>query len=231
VSKNLSTFLAGVRRTSPLTLGVTPFGLICGAVCVNAGMPEWGAIGMSTIIFAGASQLVATQLMAENASVAVVIMTGLIINMRMFMYSASLAPHFNGLHPVKKGLLAYMLTDQAYAISIARYGEPESDVINKPLFYFGSAITMWTCFNITTVLGAYLGAFIPPQWNLGFAIPLTFIAVVIPAVKDRPSVFAAVVAGLVAFFANPLPYNLGLMVAAVTGIAAGYALERRQAND
>ena len=89
---------------------------------------------------------------------------------------------------------------------------------------------MWTCFNISTVLGAYLGAFIPQQWNLDFAIPLTFIAVVVPTVKDRPALFAAVIAGLVAFFANPLPYNLGLMVAAVSGIAAGYGMERRQSN-
>ena len=142
MSDNLSTFFAGVRRISPLTLGVAPFGMICGAVSVGAGMPEWGAIGMSLIIFAGASQLVATQLMAEHASMAVVILTGLVINMRMFMYSASLAPHFKGMNPVKKGVLAYLLTDQAYAISVARYGEPGSEVINKPLYYLGTAVTM-----------------------------------------------------------------------------------------
>ena len=227
MSENWSTFLAGARNTSPLILGVAPFGLICGAVCVSVGMPEWGAIGMSTIIFAGASQLVATQLMAEHASLAVVILTGLVINMRMIMYSASLAPHFTGVHPVRKALLSYMLTDQAYAISIARYGEADGDAINKPLFYFGSGLTMWACFNITTVLGAYAGALIPPRWNLDFAIPLTFIAVVIPAVKDRPSLLAAMAAGLVALLAVPLPYNLGLMVGAICGIAAGFAAERR----
>lgn len=230
MTDSMTTFLTGVRRTSPLVLGVAPFGLICGAVCVGAGMPEWAAMGMSTIIFAGASQLVATQLMAEHASVVVVILTGLIINMRMFMYSASLAPYFEGVHPVKKGILAYMLTDQAYAISIARYGESGAEQINKPVYYFGSALTMWICFNSSTVLGAYLGAFIPPDWNLDFAIPLTFIAVVVPAVRDRPTLFAAAAAGVTACFANPLPYNLGMMVAAVAGILAGYCMERRQAN-
>ena len=230
MSKNWSTFFSGVRITSPLILGVAPFGLIFGAICVTTGVPEWGAIGFSTIVFAGASQLVVNQLMAEHASMAVIILTGLVINMRMFMYSASLAPHWTGLHPIKKGLLAYMLTDQAYAMSIARYNEPDGDTINKPLFYFGSAITMWGCFNITTVLGAYLGAFIPTEWDLGFAIPLTFIAVVVPAIKDRPAALAAAVGGAVALAANDLPYNLGLMAGAVSGIVAGYVAERRQTN-
>ena len=227
MSRNLSTFMHGVRNTSPLIVGVAPFGFIFGAVCVNAGMPEWSAIGMSIIIFAGASQLVATQLMADHASIAVVILTGLVINMRMFMYSASIAPHFKGLHPVRKGMLAYMLTDQAYAISIARYCDSDSDSINKPLFYFGSALTMWTCFNVTTALGAYLGAFIPAEWSLDFAIPLTFIALVIPVIKDKPAAMAALVGGLVAFLAATMPFNLGLMAGAVSGIAAGYVLEMR----
>lgn len=230
MSENLKTILRGARVTSPLVLGVTPFGLICGAVCVSVGMPEWGAIGLSTIVFAGASQLVATQLMAEHVSVAVVILTGLVINARMFMYSASLAPHWKGLHPLKKAGLAYLLTDQAYAMSITRYNEPDGDTVNKPLFYLGSGLIMWTCFNVTTVLGAYLGAFIPPEWDLGFAIPLTFIALVIPAVKDKPSLLAAVVAGVVALLADGLPYNLGLMTAAAAGICVGYLTERKQTH-
>lgn len=230
MSENMQTFWAGVRKTSPLTLGVAPFGLIAGAVCVNAGMPEWGAIGLSTIVFAGASQIIATQLMAENASIIVVVLTGLIINLRMIMYSASIAPHFNGIHPVKKAFLAYLLTDQAYAMSINRYNAAGADTINKPVFYLGSALTMWTCFNVTTAIGAYLGALIPPHWGLDFAIPLTFIALVVPAIQDRPTIIAATVGGGVALLTAPLPYNLGLMAGAMCGILAGLAAERRKNN-
>lgn len=225
-----SDFFAGVRDCSPLLVGVIPFGLIWGAVCVSSGVPEWGAAAMSVVIFAGASQLVAVQLMAENASMAVVIGTALVINARMFMYSASIAPHFNGAHPLKKAFLAYGLTDQAYAISISRFNREDTAGLGKLTYYLGTAALMWTAFNICTVIGAYVGAALPSGGDLEFAIPLTFIALVIPAVQDKPSLLAAVVAGLVAYFANPLPYNLGLVTAAISGIAVGYAAERRLTN-
>ena len=225
MSEKMKTILSGARDATPILIGIMPFGLICGAIGVGTGMPEWAAIGFSAIIFAGASQLVVNQLMAEHASLLVIILTGLVINMRMLMYSASLAPHLEGLPPVRKGLLAYLLTDQAYAI--ARYGREDGESVDKPLYFLGTGLTVWACFNGTTVLGAYLGAIIPTEWDLGFAIPLTFIAVVVPAIKDRPSVLAAMAAGLVALLAVPLPYNLGLMAGAVSGIAVGYLAERR----
>lgn len=231
MSRKKSAFIAGVRDSSPLLVGVIPFGLICGAVFVDLGMPEWKASAMSVIVFAGASQLVAAQLMAENATMVVVVMTCLVINARMLMYSASLAPHFNGLNPAKKAGLAYLLTDQAYAMSITRFSRSDGDEVDKPVYYLGSAMLMWTAFNSSTLVGAYLGAFIPAGWNLDFAIPLTFIALVVPAIKDRPAMLAALVAGGVAFLADPLPYNLGLMVAAAFGIVAGYQSERRLGDD
>lgn len=229
MSDNRSAFLAGAKAVSPILLGVIPFGLICGAVGVGAGLDEWAASSLSWIIFAGASQLAAIQLMAQDASVPVVILTGLVINARFLMYSASIASHFDGLPPLRKASVAYLLTDQAYAVSIARF--TEDDTVPRFAYYLGTALLMWVSFNLTTVAGAYLGAFIPASWQLDFAIPLTFIALVIPAVKDRPTVLAAAVAGTVAFLAAPLPYNLGLMTAAATGILAGYLAERRDSHD
>lgn len=230
IMSNKKSFFAGARDVSPILLGVVPFGLITGVVGVNVGMSELETIGTSLIIFAGASQLVAMQLMAEHASIAVIIMTGLVINARMLMYSASIAPHLNGMHPLKKAILAYGLTDQAYAVAITRFDQDDSDTISKPLYYLGAAIVMWASFNLTTAIGAYLGAVIPAHLNLEFAIPLTFIALVVPSIKDRPALLAAAVAGVISLLANNLPFNLGLMLAAFIAIFAGYALERRQAN-
>lgn len=226
----LPTFFAAMRDTCPILLGVIPFGVICGAVGVGVGMPEWGAIGFSAIIFAGASQLVALQLMGDHASLAVIILTGLVINARFFMYSASIAPHFKGISPLKKAGLAYLLTDQAFAMSTSRFTNQHGDSVDKIAYYLGTGSLMWIIFNATTVLGAYLGSVIPASWNLDFAVPLTFTALIIPAVKDKPALFSAVVAGFVSLVADPLPYNLGLMTAAVAGIVAGYMLERKQAN-
>lgn len=223
-------FWSGVRHCTPILLGMVPFGLICGVVCVNAGMSAWEAVGFSTIIFAGASQLAAVQLMVNHASLAVIILTGLVINARFFMYSASIAPHFRGLPPARKGVLAYLLTDQAYAMSIARYGREDGGPASKPLYFLGAGLTVWACFCATAGAGALVGALIPPSWDLGFAIPLTFIAVVVPAIKDRPTAVAGLAAGLAACLADGLPYNLGLLAGAITGIVIGYIVERRGAR-
>lgn len=218
--------LAGAKAVSPILLGVIPFGLITGAVSVSAGIPVWGASVMSLVVFAGASQLAAIQLMADHASLWVVVATGLVINARYLMYSASIAPHFNGSSLTKKSVLAYILTDQAYAVSIARFNENDGETVHKPSYYFGTALVMWAGFNASTIAGAMLGAFIPAGWNLDFAIPLTFIALIIPTVADRPALMAALVSGAVALLANGLPYNLGLMAAAASGILVGYRAER-----
>ncbi|MGE4421864.1 MAG: AzlC family ABC transporter permease [Pseudodesulfovibrio sp.] len=224
-------FLSGARDSIPILLGMVPFGLICGAVSVGAGMSLWGALGFTWAINAGASQLAALQLLEHHASLAVVILTGLIINLRFFMYSASIAPHLKTMPLPGRALLGFILSDQAYALSIARFSRDDRGEVNKPFYFFGAALAVWISYSIGAVFGASVGTFIPPAWDLGFAVPLTFIAVVVPAIKDRPTALAALAAGAVAYFADGLPYNLGLMAGAMTGILLGYAAERRLARE
>jgi predicted branched-subunit amino acid permease len=224
-------FLSGARDSVPILLGMVPFGLICGAVSAGADMSPLGALGFTWAINAGASQLAALQLMAHDASLAVVVLTGLIINLRFFMYSASIAPHLKSTPLPGRIALGFILTDQAYALSIARFGREDAERVCKPFYFLGTALAVWLTFSVGAVLGVTVGTFIPPAWDLGFAVPLTFIAVVVPAIKDRPTALAALTAGAVAYFADTLPYNLGLMAGALTGILIGYLAERRLARD
>lgn len=220
-------FLAGAIGVAPLLLGVLPFGVICGAVCIDAGMPEWGAAGLSVFVFAGASQLVATQLMAEHSTVVIVVLACLIVNMRMLMYSVSIAPHLRGTSFGFRALLAYLLTDQAYGTAINRFSDSQKAPVDKPMFYFGAGAFMWMSFNMATLAGVYFGSFIPSELGLDFAIPLTFIALVAPRVKDSPSLIAAIVAGVVATLGDRLPYHMGLMLAALLGVVLAFLWERR----
>ncbi|MBK1876921.1 AzlC family ABC transporter permease [Pelagicoccus mobilis] len=221
-------FKEGARATLPVMLGVVPFGLICGAVCVASGMTEWGAIGLSVMIFAGASQIVAAQLLAEEGMVGVAIVAALAINLRMMMYSASLLPHFHKERFSMRALFAYLLTDQAFATSINRFSEKDAVSVHRPMYYLGAGIAMWISFNLSTALGAYVGPFIPSELGLEFAIPLTFIALVVPRVSDRPSLIAALAAGGIAYAFDWLPLNLGLLVAAFGGIALGWMATLRK---
>ena len=217
--------LAGLLDTLPIIPGVIPFGMIYGSVAVAAGLTPLQAQGLSVTIFAGASQVAAIDLMARGAAWFTVLAAVLVINSRFVMYSASLSqklPRPGGFMGV---LISYLLTDQAYAVTLAR-SDTESEPRRLVPYYFGSALSLWTVWQISTAAGILLGSVVPPSWELDFSIPLMFLALLVPALKDRPCWAAAAVAGTVVLLARGLPYNLGMMVGAVAGIAAGLLAER-----
>ncbi len=220
-------FGRGMLGVSPLILGVIPFGLVCGASSVEAGMSEWGPVMMSVVIFAGASQLVVTQLFANDAPWLVILMTGVVINLRMLMYSASLSGHLGKESWLKKFGIAYLLTDQAFATSLRAYEEAEGNACNKVVYYFGAALFAWTSFLVSTTVGAYAGATIPADWDLGFSVPLTFLALLMSSMRNRFFAVAAGVAGVCTLGLQGLPYNLGLLLGAMAGLAGGYLFEKR----
>jgi len=215
----------GSRAVAPLLVGIIPFGLIFGVTA--AGSVVGGGLGYATsiIIFAGAAQLATIQLLDTGVAAIVVIATALVINARHLMYSAAMAPHFREFPAASRVTLPYLLTDQAFAVSIVRYDET-TDPTYKRWFYFGAAITLWISWQITTAAGVLLGAQVPASWSLDFAIPLVFLALLIPAVRSRPALVAAVVGGGVALLASGAPYGLGLVIGAVSGVIAGVIAER-----
>ncbi|MEJ2630515.1 MAG: AzlC family ABC transporter permease [Acidihalobacter sp.] len=225
-TSRLRAFSAGFMSIVPLMPGVIPFAMICGVTAIKAGLSPQAAMGMSLIVFAGASQLAVIQLLAAGALPLVIFFTAVIINLRFAMYSASLAPYFQHLPKRWRWPLAYLLTDQGYAMTINHYlsDKPTADT-HRHWFYFGTGIAMWGAWQPGTAAGILLGSTIPASWSLDFAIPLTFMALLIPGLRDRPTLVAALVGGGVAVLAAGLPFNLGLVLAAVSGIAAGLAAE------
>ncbi|HEX8990714.1 MAG TPA: AzlC family ABC transporter permease [Anaerolineales bacterium] len=218
-------FWAGVRAELPLLIGVFPFGLIYGALAIGAGMPTAAAQLMSSIVFAGSSQFAAAQLIHDSAPALVIVITIGIINLRHMLYSASVAPYLRGLPGRWKVLLAYLLTDEAYAPTIIHY-QKDGTASEGHWFFLGAGLGLWTTWQIGTALGILLGTALPASWPLDFALPLTFIAMIVPALKDRPMAAAAASSGLVALLAFALPYKLGFILAAFAGIFVGMILER-----
>jgi len=216
-------FRRGVRDAVPLLLGIVPFGLVAGIAAVNAGFGLPTAVGLSVVVFAGASQIAALELLGQSAPLSVVVATAVVINLRYLMYSASIAPYFREFTARWKAVLAYILTDQAYAISVASYRSDRS--VDRKWYYLGAAVTLWVVWQVTTVAGVLLGTGVPDAWGLEFAIPLVFLAILVPAIEDRPSAVAAVVGGALAVLGAGLPLNLGLLVGAAVGITAGVVAE------
>jgi 4-azaleucine resistance transporter AzlC len=228
MSESKKEFWNGVRAEFPLLIGVFPFGMIYGALALNAGLSTSAAQLMSSIVFAGSSQFVTAQLVHDSAPAIVIIVTIAVVNLRHMLYSASLAPYLHDLSLRWKALLSYLLTDEAYAPTIIKY---ERDGI-KPFshwFLLGAGFSLWFTWQVSTALGIFLGTAIPEDWPLDFALPLTFIAMVVPILKNRPMIASALSAGVVALLAFSLPYKLGIILAALTGILVGTILESRQA--
>lgn len=222
-----SEFLLGIRDELPILSGVLPFGMIYGASAISVGIPASIAQAMSCIVFAGSAQFVITQLVAAGTPSPVVILTAFIVNIRHILYSASIAPYTRKLHPLWKWLLAYLLTDEAYAVAILHY-QKERDDEQKHWYFLGAGLALWTTWQLSTAVGIFLGGHIPTGWSLDFTATLTFIALVVPALKDRASTTAALTAALTALLVNALPLKLGIAAAALAGIAAGIMLELRK---
>ncbi|MFW5950330.1 MAG: AzlC family ABC transporter permease [archaeon] len=214
-----SEFGNGVHDAIPILMGIIPFGFIAGIATVNAGLGLPEAIGFSTLVFAGASQLAALDLIGRDASLAIIVVTAVVINLRMLMYSASIAPHFQALSRRMKAIVAYVLTDQAYALAIARYRNAES--AGTVAYYLGVAVTLWVVWQLTTIAGVVFGTSVPESLGFEFAVPLVFLALLIPAMEDRPTTIAGLVGGSIAVVTAGMPLNLGLLVGATVGIVAG----------
>ncbi|MCO6451942.1 MAG: AzlC family ABC transporter permease [Caldilineales bacterium] len=221
-------FLAGVRAELPITLGVIPFGLIYGVLAVAAGLPPVLAIGMSSIVFAGSSQFIGAQLMGLNTPGVIVILTTFVVNLRHALYGFSLSPYLKHLSRPWQWLLAYLLTDEAYAVAIVHYRDNEDALSSKHWYFLGCGLTLWSVWQASTAVGVMLGAQIPGSWSLDFTLALTFIGLVVPTLRDRPIIAAALTAGVISVLTFYWPYKLGLMAAGLAGVLVGVWLERRQ---
>ncbi|MBE9525046.1 MAG: AzlC family ABC transporter permease [Chloroflexi bacterium] len=217
-------FFMGIRDELPILIGVIPFGMIYGILALSAGLSPTEAQAMSIIVFAGSAQLILVQLAGIETPTMIMILTGFLINLRHALYSISIAPYTRQLHSVWKAMLSYLLTDEAYAVTITHYIQGERHQ-NKQWHFLGAGFALWASWQTSTALGVFLGTQVPPNWPLDFTLALTFIALLIPRLIDRPSIFAAISAGCMAVLTIELPFKLHLLIAAIVGISVGLLME------
>jgi predicted branched-subunit amino acid permease len=225
----MEAFMQGVRALLPLTPGVIPFGLITGVMAVDMGMSPGMSMGMTLLFYSGSAQMVALQLLQNGVVPAAIVATALIINLRFIMYSASLAPHVHHLPRRWTWSMAYLLSDQSFALSSLKFSSGTLGRFVHP-FYLGTAVAMWLTWQLSVLAGVYLGARIPESWSLSFTIPLSFLALLVPGLRSAPALGAAVVGGSIAVLAVNLPYNLGLVTASLGGVMAGLLIEHFRAD-
>ena len=222
VSTPRSEFLAGMRDTIPMDVGSLPFGIIFGAVAVNAGLSPFGAQSMSLFVFAGSAQFIAAGLVAQNVSALFIVVTTFVVNLRHALYSATLAPYLRHVKARWLPLMGFTLTDETFVIVFKRF-EERGALPYGQWYFLGSSAVMYANWQLCTLAGIVAGRTIPnPQdWGLDFVATVTFTGMIVSMVRNRSTGLAVIVAGVVALIANPLPNRLGLMLAALAGVVAG----------
>ncbi|NDJ51595.1 MAG: AzlC family ABC transporter permease [Chloroflexi bacterium] len=222
-------FIQGARDTIPLVLGAIPFGIVYGALAINSGLSGEAAFAMSALVYAGSAQFIAAGLVAEGVSIALIILTTFVVNLRHMLYAASVGPFLKHLPESWRATLAFFLTDETYAVSIIQFAK--EDRSEHPEWYMaGSSAAMYINWQICTLIGIVAGQRFENAIELGldFAMVVTFIGLVVPLIITRPMLASALSAAVSSILLNGLPNRAGLLIAALIGVAVGVIAEMLQ---
>lgn len=221
-----SAYRQGIRDGAPFILVIIPFSMLFGVLATEAGLSVFETLSFSVVVIAGAAQFTALQLMGEDAPTLVVLASALAVNLRMAMYSASLTPHIGGAPLWQRAVAAYFTVDQSYAISITKFeNTPDMTVQEKIAYFFGTVTPVCPLWWVFTLVGALIGEAIPASFALDFAVPITFLAIIAPALRTRAHVSAALTAAFLSLMFFSVPYNLGILMAGVGGMMVGARVE------
>jgi 4-azaleucine resistance transporter AzlC len=221
-------FWAGFRATLPIIVGDFPGGIIFGVLAIGSGISPLGALAMSLFVYAGSAQFIGVRLVSQGVGLGVIVLVTFIVNLRNTLYGVTISPYIKGLSRPWVLLLSLWLVDETFIISMGRYRQPDASHY-KHWYYLGAAVLLYISWAVSTAIGLVAGQAVSGLSDLGldFAVTATFLALLIPLIKDRALLAAAVTAGVSAVVFYQLPNQLGLMLAILLGVAGGMLVERR----
>ena len=215
---------SGVKDAAVAATGLVPFAMLVGITLIETGFTGPQAVFMSAIMFSGAAQLTAVELVATGSSPVVIVLAALIVNSRFMMFSASIAPYFAQFSMRIRWLFAYFLADLHYALTMAKQRTEDISIF---WYYLGSAATVYLIWVLSTLLGVLVGARLPETLELEFAIALVFLYLLLSLINTRSELLVAVVTGSLAVAAAGLPHDLELLLTPIVGVIIGFAAKRQ----
>lgn len=220
-------FMVGLNDAVAPLIAIGTWGFVTGIAMVKSGLSESMATLMTLMVYAGSAQLTALPLIEARAPLWLIFAAGMVVNIRFIIFGAALHPYFRHLSWPRRFFLGVLSSDITFVLFMSRYSEGRRVGTSQQIWYFlGIAIPGWAVWNTFSLIGVYMGSFVPAGWSLDFAAVLALLAIVIPLVKTRPMVMCLLVSGVIAWLAQPLPLRLGLAAAVVGGVIAGIASER-----
>ena len=210
-------FFDGALDILPLMIPVVPFGIIFGAVGIELGFGPYVTFASSIIVFSGASQIVFFQLLSAGASNFIAITSSSVVSMRHLLYGAVVIQYLNKLSLSWKLFLSYILTDQAFAVSNEYFKKNKSkNYIHYHLL--GSGVTLWFIWQITTLIGIFLGSIVPDELGLKFTIPLTFFALLINYIRQIDHLVVIITSGILSLFFFNAPFKSYIIISSIISL-------------
>jgi 4-azaleucine resistance transporter AzlC len=209
----------GMIDISPLVLAAAPFGILYGALAQASGLSIATTMAMSILVFAGASQFVAVNLLLASAPIIMIIAATFIVNLRHLMYGAHLMEYVKHLSRSLRAIMAFWLTDEAYAVMADRTRR-SYDRSSLHYYYLGAALFMYLNWQTCSYIGFELGLQLsdPMAWGLDFAMVVAFIGVIVPLLKKPPMWICATTAFVSSLFSREWPYQSGLIFSILIAI-------------
>ena len=222
----IDTFIKGILDILPLMIPVVPFGIIYGVIGIEIGFSPMEVFAMSFVIFAGSSQIAFTQLFAAGASPLVMISSVAVINSRHILYGAVLAEYLGKLRLTWKILLSYLMADQAFSVSSAYF---KKNVKNKNVHFhmLGSGLTLWSLWQLSTLIGIVLGNIVPAQLGLEFAIPLTFFSLILSELRKLDHVIIILISGICSVLTYDFPFKIYIIFSAIFSLAISIMINKK----
>ena len=228
MTDGVTPFKLGMKKGFPFMFVVAPFALLFGVVGTEAGLNIFEVMAFSVAVVAGAAQFTAVQLLSENVPTVIALLSALAVNLRFAMYSASLTPYLGEAPLWKRASVAYLLVDQAYALSATEYEVQTQWNVNQRLaFFFGGVFVVVPFWYVGTLVGALVGSAIPPEFALDFALPICFLAMIGPSLRSLAHVGAAFTAAIMSILFAWMPHSLGILAAGLIAMIVGAEIERR----
>lgn len=222
-------FWDGVKAQIPNTSGIMPFGMLAGAFTASVLQSQLLGVLYTSGVFAGRAQMAAMQLVLDKSPIFVPLAACVVINLRHLMYGAALSEYFRHVPLRWKIISAFLMTDLSYIVGYPHFRK-EADTPNAATslwYYMGASVTNWGAWSTGGVIGALIGAQIPPSWSLDLVPTFSFIAALVNGMRDRAGFAAGVSAGIIAVIFAGLPWSMGLFISAIVGLIVGLVVEQR----
>jgi predicted branched-subunit amino acid permease len=215
-----------VRDIAPMLLGIAPFGMLIGLTLTTHPVGVGAGLGSAALYYGGTGHLAVLQMLTAGAGPPAVVAAVAVVNARLVLYGAALAPRFADQPRWFRWLGAATLIDQTYALATARPGLGGAAFRRYWLTLGATMLLGWLAAH---VVGVVAGPVLPAWLPLGIAAPAVLVGLLVPHLTKRTGRAAAVVGGAVAGLAAPLPPGVGTLLGALAGIAAGTLVGRRTA--